>query len=84
VWDKRWRFIGPDSKDLHGAALGPAGLLQCPVWRETKVPRTSLMASPAVWRGEVLVAAPLAGLANGWEARLAQGEEDFFASILTH
>ena len=66
-WD-RWRLSGPAGADLHVAALGAAGLLHCPNWRGTGLPRRSLLASPAVWRGEMLVSAPLAGLSNGWTA----------------
>lgn len=66
------------------AAIGKDGLAQCPQWRETGVPRLSLLAAPAVWRGSDLVAAPLAGYPNGWSANLCRGEEDFFTSILTH
>lgn len=66
-WD-RWRLSGPVAGDLHIAALGAAGLRHCPAWRGTGLPRRSLVSSPAVWRGEMLVAAPLAGLPNGWTA----------------
>ncbi|MER5171762.1 tRNA lysidine(34) synthetase TilS [Thioclava kandeliae] len=74
VWD-RWRLRGSqDGIGLQGlsiGALGEAGLALCPDWRETGLPRASLMASPAVWAGETLVAAPLAGLPNGWIAEIA-------------
>ncbi|MEI6797788.1 MAG: tRNA lysidine(34) synthetase TilS [Pseudomonadota bacterium] len=61
IWDGRWQVVG-DVPD--GAELGPldaAGLAQCPDWRSTGLPRAALLASPAVWLGERLVAAPLAG-----------------------
>lgn len=68
-WDGRWRLLGPHAPGLTVRALGP-GIALCPDWRATGLPRDSLRAGPAVWRGEVLVAAPLAGLANGWTAEL--------------
>ena len=84
VWDLRWQLVGPDSNGLHIAALGEAGLAVVPDWRGQGVPRTSLIASPAVWHGADLVAAPLAGMANGWCAELAQGADSFFTTLLSH
>lgn len=72
LWD-RWVLTGPAAPGLEIAALGDEGLLQCPHWRETGLPRASLLASPAVWHGEALIAAPLAGLENGWKARIDCG-----------
>ena len=61
IWDGRWQVAG----DLpHGAELGALnvdGLAQCPAWRSTGLPRAALLASPAVWLGDKLIAAPLAG-----------------------
>jgi len=68
VWDGRWRVFGPDDKGLIIRALGEVGLLQAPDWRRVAVPRASLLASPAVWAGDVLVAAPLAGVCPDWRA----------------
>jgi len=84
LWDARWSFDGPHAADLHVAALGEAGILTCPDWRETGLPRSSLLSSPAVWRGTELVAAPLAGLPNGWCARLTRSREQFLSSLLSH
>ena len=71
-WD-RWLLNGPAAAGQEVAALGETGLPMCPQWRETGMPRASLLASPAVWQGEKLVAAPLAGLENGWKARIVRG-----------
>jgi tRNA(Ile)-lysidine synthase len=49
-------------------ALGTEGLRACPDWRATGLPREVLVVTPAVWRGNLLVAAPLAGLSGGWRA----------------
>ncbi len=84
VWDGRWKLDGPWPEGLHVAALGPDGVAQCPNWRETGLPLRTLAASPAVWRGAELVAAPVAGLQNGWRATNLRGEDDFFAAFLSH
>ena len=65
-WDGRWVLEGPHGPDLEIRALGAA--VKDTPWRETGLPRASLMASPAVWRDGALVAAPVAGLENGWRA----------------
>ncbi len=83
VWDDRWIVTGP-LKRVTVKQLGADGLRQCPDWRETGRPRASLLASVAVWRGETLLAAPLAGLENGWKAALQPGRADFFATLLSH
>lgn len=76
VWDGRWRCEGPHDAALHITLLGEAGLRQCPDWRETGLPRGSLLSSPAIWAGETLVAAPLAGLGREWTARIVADFHD--------
>ena len=78
LWDGRFALTGPHSEGLTIAALGETGLLLCPDWREVGLPRASLLASPAVWRGDELVAAPMAGFDAGWQAILAQ-KPDFLS-----
>ncbi|WP_417808373.1 tRNA lysidine(34) synthetase TilS [Thioclava sp.] len=71
IWDGWW-LEAPDAQDVSGltiAALGPNGLPQCPDWRATNLPREALLASPAIWAQEKLIAAPIAGFENGWKAR---------------
>jgi tRNA(Ile)-lysidine synthase len=48
------------------------------------VPRGVLLASPAVWQGAELVAAPLVGRSQNWQAVLERGEDAFFAAHMTH
>ena len=79
VWDSRWLLDGPHAPGLEIRALGEA-VKECPGWRETGLPRQSLMASPAVWRGDTLVAAPLAGFGEGWSASATS--RGTFAQIL--
>jgi tRNA(Ile)-lysidine synthase len=81
-WDRRWRLAGPHAPDLELRALGEA-VRECPDWRATGLPRATLLASPAVWRGDRLVAAPVAGLSNSWTADTG-GAADFAAFLISH
>jgi tRNA(Ile)-lysidine synthase len=69
LWDGRWQVDGPWTGQEDQRALGGAGLRQCPEGRATGLPRQVLAATPAVWRGDTLVAAPCAGLGTGWTAK---------------
>ena len=80
IWDGRWQLEGPHEDGLEIAALGEDGLQHCPDWRDTGLPRPSLLSSPAIWEGSALIAAPLAGLSNGWTATLAQPFLHFLAN----
>lgn len=79
LWDGRWRLDGAHQDEFEIAALGQDGLAHCPDWRDTGLPRQSLLSSPAIWKGTALIAAPVAGLENGWTATLAQTFLDFLA-----
>ncbi|WP_299963350.1 tRNA lysidine(34) synthetase TilS [uncultured Roseobacter sp.] len=85
LWDGRWRVEGgPEHANLHVAALGTAGLAQLPAWRKTGRPGEVLRVTPGVWRGPELVAAPAAGLENGWRAQVEGGDDALFAALLSH
>ena len=84
AWDGRWRLAGPGVPGAEVRALGAAGLAGCPGWRATGLPRASLLASPAVWVGDRLIAAPLAGRADGWSAELLRRPEDFRSLLIAH
>jgi len=92
LWDQRWRLMPPegsvpegvDLKALTVRALGDEGLEQCPDWRSSGRPHAVLLSTPAVWEGDRVVAAPLAGLAQNWQAQVDGGEETFFAALLSH
>ena len=60
LWDGQWRIAGdwPDGSEVR--ALGD-GLARCGDWRRLGLPRAALMASPALWQGKRLIAAPHAG-----------------------
>ncbi|MBU2980970.1 tRNA lysidine(34) synthetase TilS [Lentibacter algarum] len=70
LWDGRFKFHGEHSKELTLGALGSAGLAACDDWRATGLPRSSLLASPALWRGSDLVAAPFANFGSGWRTEI--------------
>jgi tRNA(Ile)-lysidine synthase len=61
LWDGRWLVKGPFEAGFTIRALGAGGLRLCKAWKETGHSRDSLLVSPAVWYGETLIAAPLAG-----------------------
>jgi tRNA(Ile)-lysidine synthase len=69
-WDGRWRLDGPSRPGLTVGALGKD--IGATPWRETGLPRASLLASPAIRDGPRLIAAPLAGLAGAWTARTVE------------
>lgn len=79
VWDARWRLEGPHAPDLELRALGES-VSVLPDWRETGLPRPTLMASPAVWRGDTLIAAPLAGYNDDWSAQIVADFTSFLDS----
>ena len=67
LWDHRWLIEGPPGEVR---ALGPKGLPQVRDWRTLGIPRDALLVTPAVWNGDTLLSAPVAGLQNGWKARI--------------
>jgi tRNA(Ile)-lysidine synthase len=92
LWDGRWRVSqmppattrsapDPGPGPWRIAALGEAGLPACIGWRDCGLPMPALLTSPAVWTGTALVAAPHAGMANGWQAELGLTFQSF---ILSH
>ncbi len=80
TWDGRWSLDGPHAPGLEVRALGE-GIKDCRDWRDTRLPRASLMASPAIWQGDVLIAAPLAGHNSDWSARIVTS---FASYLLSH
>lgn len=78
IWDNRWTAVRRGDRDGYVIrALGEEGLRDCPDWRATGRPRAALIAAPAIWRDDRLVAAPFAGLAGGWTLKLAPNCPDF-------
>lgn len=83
-WDGRWQVTGPENKGLTLRALGAGGLALCPDWRSTGLPRVSLLASPSVWAGDRLVAAPLAAPHPDWTATARRPEGLLRRAALSH
>ncbi len=79
-WDGRWQLAGPHAPGLQVRALGPEGLRQCEAWRKTGHSRAALIVTPAVWGGQTLVAAPLAGFGEEWDAKVVRSFAAFVAS----
>lgn len=83
LWDSRWQIDGPAQPGLETRALGADGLHQTD--RENwLLPRDSLLASPAIWRGSALIAAPLAGLNPEYRAKCRALPLDWPGSGLSH
>ena len=82
LWDGRWRVEGPvpRGRTFEIRALGEA-VSACPDWRSTKLPRATLLASPAVFDRDTLIAAPVAAFPEGWRADFAPPLK--FADLLT-
>ena len=83
-WDDRWCVQGPDLPD--GAtigALGDKGLKQLPDWRNLRVDRRFLLATPAIWQHEQVICSPLIEKAPKWQAILAEKARDFTTSLLS-
>lgn len=81
IWDNRWQMIGPHAPGLTIRALGADGLRACPDWRASQIPRQALLVSPAIWSGNALIAAPVAGFSQGWQAKLTRAMKEV---ILSH
>jgi len=75
-WDRRWFIHGPSGPNLTLRALGE-NLKEVPDWRATNIPRDTLLVSPAVFDGPILIAAPMAGLSNGYKAHLSPSFSSF-------
>lgn len=59
VWDNRWT-VPPAPEGAAWRALGPEGRRMTPQWRESGLPRASIEATPALWRGAQVLAVPMA------------------------
>lgn len=87
LWDNRWVLQPAPGAAADGctvAALGPQGLAQIGAWAACGLPRASVLASPAVWRGDTVLAAPLVRGGSQWRAHLRQGPADLLRGPLSH
>lgn len=76
-WDNRWHVTGPQG-DIR--ALG-TGLRQIKDWRAIGLPRAVLEVTPAIWQGDTLIAAPLAGFGPSATATV---QPTFGSFLLSH
>lgn len=83
LWDGQWRITGDLPLCAEVRALG-AGIALCTAWRATGLPKAALLASPALWAGEALLAAPLAGFGQGYGAMPLFLAAGCHQSILSH
>jgi tRNA(Ile)-lysidine synthase len=87
-WDTRWRIFPPDdtlpTQCLEIAPLAEDGLALCPDRTNWHLPRLSLLASPAIWHGTRLIAAPLAGFSPEWQISIAQPAESWPRAPYSH
>ncbi|MCL4122853.1 UNVERIFIED_CONTAM: hypothetical protein GTU68_050526 [Idotea baltica] len=85
MFDGTWKISQNGEKSgIMIKALGETGLSQIKDWRDIGLSRYALMATPAVWRKQQLIAAPIAGMCNGYTCRLTRGYHEFLTSIQTH
>jgi tRNA(Ile)-lysidine synthase len=86
TWDDRWFVSGPDSSDFIIKPLGQEGLKCIPNWRDSGIPRLTLISSPSVWKDRKLELALLIEESDFWELRPLKQEKDFFIDnkVLNH
>ncbi|MFN3526145.1 MAG: tRNA lysidine(34) synthetase TilS [Paracoccus sp. (in: a-proteobacteria)] len=82
IWDRRWQVEGLQPGQ-HVAALGHTPLPRLP-WRDIGMDRDEAAASPAVWQGDVLVAAPLLRPVPGLRLKVARTAADFRSLVKAH
>ncbi|CUX80227.1 MAG: tRNA(Ile)-lysidine synthase TilS [Roseibaca calidilacus] len=82
-WDGRWQIDGPEPDGAEIRALGPEGAAQTDrsAWR---LPRESILSSPAIWQDKRLIAAPLAGMPREFRANCRVLPPDWPASHHAH
>lgn len=82
TWDNRWKISGLKAGQ-HVAALG-LGQVARVKWRLSGLGRDEAAATPAVWEGERLVAAPLIRPHPPFEVRPVRAAADFRRLVMAH
>lgn len=82
IWDGRWRVDGlrPDQQ-VRALGHGPLADLD---WRASGLARDEAAASPGVWRGDRLLAAPALAPASQWGLQPLRSLADYHALLQTH
>lgn len=81
LWDHRWRLSGPATAGCEIGALGEAGLASVRDLPQG-LPRATLLASPAIWDGDRLVAAPIAAYGPHLTVEFRPRSGDFVSSLV--
>ncbi len=84
IWDGRWQISGPEEEDAVVRPIGPDGWRQIAHQAQKNIPYQSVIATPSVWVGQELIAAPLVGVGPEWEARLVRTSKSLFSDTDTH
>ena len=82
VWDNRWEVRGLKSGQ-HVAALG-LGEVARVKWRLAGLARDEAAATPAIWEGDRLVAAPLIRPMAPYDVRPVRVASDFRRLVMAH
>ena len=82
IWDNRWQISGL-KPGQHVAALG-LGQVARVKWRLAGLARDEAAASPAVWEGDRLVAAPLIRPMAPYDLRPVRDASDFRRLVMAH
>ncbi len=84
LWDGRWRYSANENNGLQLRALGEDGLSQIGRIQDAPAPRAALAATPSLWDGPRLVAAPFAGFGPPCEIILMPPAPDLDSYLLSH
>ncbi|UWQ13397.1 tRNA lysidine(34) synthetase TilS [Aliiroseovarius sp. M344] len=86
LWDGRWVLQAPDAAKVQDLLVKPLGdgITQCENWRDAGLTRTTLMAGPALWHQDQVIAAPLAGFGEMKLLLRLPDTEEFLSTILSH
>lgn len=84
LFDNRWEINGPSGAAAMIRPLRTADLQLIAQSRDPKVSASHILATPAIWQNDELVAVPTAGIRHKWSNRLVLGTEGFISSLLSH
>lgn len=82
TWDNRWKISGL-KPGQHVAALGMGHVARVK-WRLAGLGRDEAAATPAIWEGDHLVAAPLVRATAPYDLRPLRGAADFHRLVMAH
>ena len=82
IWDGRWRLAGlAAGQEVRALGYDPLPALD---WRASGLTRDEAAASPGIWSGGLLVAAPLLAPAETVTGEPLRNQSDFRAMLYTH